>query len=106
MIYVYKHVVNKTTLTNSLSEFFVKIPEHDRNLRNKECFVVPRMRTEYEKEAFYYQAIKVWNCLPYELKICQSTQHFEDQLQQILLKCRSDDIIYYENSRVINSVSC
>jgi hypothetical protein len=106
MTYIYKHVVNKTTLTNSLSEFFVKIPEQDRNLRNKECFVVPRMRTEYGKEAFYYQAIKVWNCLPYELKICQSPQLFEDQLRQILLKCRNDDIIYYENSRVINSVSC
>jgi hypothetical protein len=64
------------------------------------------MRKEYGKEAFYYQAIKVWNCLAYELKICQSPQIFEDQLRQILLKCRSDDIIYYENSGVINSGSC
>jgi hypothetical protein len=59
MTYIYKHVINKTTLTNSLSEFFVKIRDNDRNLRNKECFVVPRMRTEYGKESFYYQAIKV-----------------------------------------------
>jgi hypothetical protein len=106
MTYIYKHVINKTTLTNSLSEFFVKIPDNDRNLRNKECFVVPRMRTEYGKESFYYQAIKVWNCLPYDLKICQSPQRFEEQLRQILLRCRSDDISYYDNDRVINSVSC
>jgi hypothetical protein len=59
MTYIYKRAINKTTLTNSLSEFFVKIPDNDRNLRNKECFVVPRMRTEYGKESFYYQAIKV-----------------------------------------------
>jgi hypothetical protein len=104
--FIHKNIVSKTSLTNSLSEFFVKMPESDRNLRSKECFVVPRMRTEYGKDSFYYQAIQVWNCLPYEIKTCQSSKLFENQIREILLKCRNDDIVYYENNRVINTVSC
>jgi hypothetical protein len=101
LVYVHKHMSNETSLTNSLKQFFIKIPG-ERSTRNTDCFTVPRMNTEYGKNSFFYQTIKMWNYLPVEVRQCKSTKLFESKIREILLKCRTDEYVTLEHARIIN----
>jgi hypothetical protein len=103
LTFVNKNIINKSSLTKSWTEFFVKIPESDRVTQNHECFCVPRMNTEYGKKSFVYQAIKMWNCLPFTIKMLQSTVVCESNIRKILLKLRKDDFLFSEETRIINA---
>jgi hypothetical protein len=104
--FLYRNIIQSTSLTKNLTTFFVKIPESDRVTRNKGCFLLPRMQTEFGKTSYYYQAIKVWNCLPYDLKVCSSVSVFENKIRDILIRCRNDDFVCTEEKRIINNMSC
>jgi hypothetical protein len=103
--FLHRNITQTTSLTKSIRNFFVKIPESDRVTRNKGCFILPRMHTEFGKRSFFYQTIKIWNCLPYELKICSSVSVFESQVRDILLRCRNEDFVCLEEERIINRIS-
>jgi hypothetical protein len=68
LVYAHKHMSNETSLTNSLKQFFIKIPESDRNTRSTDCFTLPRMNTD-GKNSFFYETIKMWNYLPVEVRL-------------------------------------
>jgi hypothetical protein len=70
--FIHKNIAQTTSLTHSLSKYLIEIPESDRVTRNEGCFVLPRMRTEFGKGSFFYQTVKVWNCLSYEIRSCSS----------------------------------
>jgi hypothetical protein len=102
LVYVHKHVSKNTSLTKSLQQFFVKIPESDRSMRNTACFTLPRMNSKYGKDSFFYQTIKRWNYLPAEVRQCESTVMFENKIRDLLLKCRSDEFVTLEHAKIIN----
>jgi hypothetical protein len=87
---IHKKFIHTTSLTESLKEFFVKIPETGRLTRNEGCFVLPRMNTEFGKNSFFYQSIKIWNCLPIEVKYCSSEKAFALKIRDILVRCRNE----------------
>jgi hypothetical protein len=68
----------------SMKEFFVKIPESGRLTRSEGCFVLPRMNSEFGKNSFFYQTIKIWNCFPTEVKFCSSEKAFALKIRDIL----------------------
>jgi hypothetical protein len=104
--FLHRNIIQPTSLTKSLSHFFVKIPESDRVTRNKGCFVLPRMQSEFGKNSYYYQTIKMWNCLPYDMKICSFVSVFENKIRDLLVRCRNENYVCSEEKRIINSISC
>jgi hypothetical protein len=58
--FMHRTLIRKSNLSNIMSEFYIKIPESERSTRNKECFVLPRMKKEFGKSYPYYQTIKIW----------------------------------------------
>jgi hypothetical protein len=102
LVYVHKNVSNKTSLTTSLLQFFVKIPETERITRMSDCFLLPRMKSEYGKNSYFYQTIKMWNSLPTDVRLCKSSVLFENKIRDILLKCRNDEFVTLDNTRIIN----
>jgi hypothetical protein len=103
LTFVNTNIINKSSLTKSWTEFFVKIPESDRVTQNHECFCVPSMNTEYGKKSFVYQAMKMWNSLPLTIKMLQSPVVFESNISKILLELRKDDFLFSEETRIINA---
>jgi hypothetical protein len=102
LVNLHKNVSNKTSLTASLLQFFVKTEtETERTTRMSDCFLLPRMESEYGKHSFFYQTIKMWNSLPMEVRQCKSTVLFENKIQDILLKCRNDEFVTPDNTRII-----
>lgn len=99
---MFRTLIMKSNLSSSMSELYIKIPESDRITRNKECFILPRMNTEFGKNAPFYQTIKVWNCLPFEIKNCQTYDLFEQRVRELLLRCRKNHFVHSEESRIIN----
>jgi hypothetical protein len=105
--FVHKAIMRKSsTLSINMKEFFIKIPQSERNTRNKECFVLPRMNTEYGKSAPYYQTIKIWNSLPFEIQTCESSTLFEEKLKELLLRCRKNVFLSSQEKRIINRANC
>jgi hypothetical protein len=103
--FIHKNIAQRTSLTHSLSEYFIKIPESDRVTRNVGCFVLPRMRTEFGKGSFFYQTIKVWICLPYEIRSCSSCT-FDPKVRDFLVRCRNNEFVCSSEARIINHNNC
>jgi hypothetical protein len=104
--FMYKNVLHTTSLSESLKEFFVKIPETGRITRNEGCFVLPRMKSEFGKNSYFYQTIKIWNCLPIEVKCCLSETAFTLKIREILVRCRSEQFACIDETRIINNFHC
>lgn len=106
LTFMYKNVLHNTSLSESLKEFFVKIPETGRITRNKMCFVLPRMKSEFGKNSYFYQTIKIWNCLPHQVKCCSSEEAFSLKVRDILLRCRRETFACVDETRIINHFNC
>jgi hypothetical protein len=104
--FMYKNVLHTTSLSESLKEFFVKIPKTGRITRYEGCFVLPRMKSEFGKNSYFYQTIQIWNCLPIEVKSCSSETAFALKIREILVRCRSEHFAWLEETRIINNFNC
>jgi hypothetical protein len=62
--------------------------------------------TEFGKNSFFYQTIKIWNCLPIEVKYCSSEKAFALKIRDILVRCRSEMFVNSEEARIINHLNC
>ncbi len=58
-------------------------------------FVKPRMKTKYGQKSFSYNASKMWNDLPLEIKQLNNFNQFSFTLRQYVIKNRKNDFIYY-----------
>jgi hypothetical protein len=105
LAFVHKNVVNASNLKKGWEDFFVKIPESNRETRNSDCFLLPRMHSEWGKKSFFYQAMKMWNALPKETKSINSSSLFQSGVTNILLMCRDEEFVLLNESRIINSNS-
>ena len=76
-------------------ERFVKFaPETNHRSWCHNNFVIPRSRTKHFQQSFFIRSCRLWNSLPKELKLVNSTTNFKKQL-----KCR-----YETASRTISNV--
>jgi len=99
--YFYKHFLFKTSLSDSLPEFFNKGPLNTTSWNN---LILPRMNTENGKMSYYYQTTKCWNSLPSEIQSIRNIKEYESSLRLIIILCRSEDCVRIE-SRIFNCYS-
>ena len=57
-----------------------------RSSNDEFILVIPRVRTKFGERAFSYNAPKLWNSLPYELRSCKSLNTFKVRLKTHLFK--------------------
>jgi len=94
--FIYKHVIQETSLTLLYAKYFEKVDDSLRHTRQQMNFVIPRINTEYGKKSFYYQTIKMWNSLPLDIKQTESSASFDVRIRQLLLTRRQSLMIYDE----------
>ena len=59
---------------------------HATRLAITKGFTLPRIKTEYYKGSFRYQAAKLWNSLPSNLRCSSSVNSFKQRLKSFILK--------------------
>ncbi|OXA54498.1 putative RNA-directed DNA polymerase from transposon BS [Folsomia candida] len=62
--------------------------DHNKNLRSKNDFVLPKAKTKFGQMSFMYQSIKMWNALPYEMKDSELFSQFYPKLREYKIKAR------------------
>jgi len=61
------------------------------------------MKTEFGKRVYYYQAIKMWNCLPINIQESSSFKEFDCNMSNLTIRCRNDSNVYPSEDRIINN---
>jgi len=92
--FVHKNVICKSSL-NECMIYFERREKTNRSSRQENDFVVPAMKTEFGKSAFFYRSILLWNKLPNSLKLLENFVLFDVELRKYLLKNRQSDLCYF-----------
>jgi len=89
--FIYKHIICKSSLTRCFPEF-VKL---ESATRQKNDFVVPRLKTVFGTTSIFYQGIKLWNSLSSTIKNSEITSlsTFDDAVTISLIKERENVFI-------------
>ena len=58
---------------------------HNYSTRNCNNFVLPRYRLNHSQTSFHFQAVKIFNQLPIEIKQCNSSTSFKAKLKKYFL---------------------
>ena len=79
-LFVRKCMENK--LCNDFNEYF-KVANHSKNTRNnKSLLVLPQVKLEFERKAFYFFGDKIYNELPLDIRKEKSYNIFKQRLMQ------------------------
>ena len=79
-LFVRKCMENK--LCNDFNEYF-KVANHSKNTRNnKSLLVLPQVKLEFERKAFYFFGAKIYNELPLDIRKEKSYNIFKQRLIQ------------------------
>ena len=79
-LFVRKCMENK--LCNDFNEYF-KVANHSKNTRNnKSLLVLPQVKLEFERKAFYFFGAKIYNELPLDIRKEKSYNIFKQRLMQ------------------------
>ena len=73
--YLFKHVIQKTTLTPTLKPLYLKMPQ-TRERRKPLNFHKPRTKTKWAESNFQTKSIEMWNSLPNEIQKCSNLKKF------------------------------
>jgi len=86
--FIHKHIICTSSLTRCLPEF-VKL---ESATRQKNDFVVPRLKTVFGTTSFFNQGIKLWNSLSTTIKNSDITSLsvFENTVRIYLIKEREN----------------
>jgi len=66
---------------------------------------MPQIRTECSKKVYYYQAIKMRNSCPVSCQDSASFKEFDNNISNLIVKCRQITNIYPNEERFINRFS-
>jgi len=102
LTYFYKHIFYETSVSKTLKQFYVKIPEDSQSARKQIKYTLPLMRTGFGKASSFYQTIKMWNLLPTSVIHPTGTITFDEKLRKSLVKCRENEFIY-DDTRILNT---
>jgi len=92
--FIKKNVINKKSSLKQCFTYFQLKPKASESqassirLRNEQDFIVPRMRTEFGKSAFYYRTIQIWNSLPNEIKEIEGFYKFDSRVRNHIISNR------------------
>lgn len=84
--FIFKHIILKSPLFKCFPEYTRS--DHNKNLRSKNDFVLPKAKTKFGQMSFMYQSIKMWNALPYEMKDSELFSQFYPKLREYKIKAR------------------
>jgi len=80
IMFLFDHMEYKTSLTDDLKQYYRR-SEGGMTTRNKNNYVLPRMKTEKLKSSLVYQTISCWNSLPPTLQKTKDRRFFETSIR-------------------------
>jgi hypothetical protein len=93
--YVYKNCVLNSPLNKCFNFTKNLQTSENRVTRASFDFVKPRMKIKFGQKSFSFNASKIWNDLPLEIKQLNNFNQFSFTLRQYVIKNRKNDFIYY-----------
>lgn len=81
--FVFKYVKCKSSLNTCLTKFVNR--ESTRASKLEHDFLVPKMKKEYGKTAFFYRGIMLWNSLPSDIKSSPTYGMFYNSIRKHIL---------------------
>ena len=78
-------IVNTKTPEYLYNKLVINTDVHERQMRNKQLFIVPRHRTAKFQGSFSYNAVRVYNALPVKVKSLSAVTGFRKSVKHFLL---------------------
>ena len=91
--YIFKHIIQKTSLSNTLSPLFLKLPQ-GRSRRKPKDFQLPRTQTKWAQSNFQYRSIRIWNSITDPIQNCYSLKHFSENLRKFVIESRKEQFLF------------
>ena len=88
LIFMQKYVYHRSKLPSAFSTYFEENKLiHDYNTRQKDDFHIHTVQCEKGKRSIKIKGCKLWNNLPAEIKMIQSSSSFKYKLKNYFLQC-------------------